>query len=226
MIYKIKNVRNSSLDLLKKDIDAGGKFLLFNYRIGLGVVSLLRFSPAIFIKKAEDMETFTKKYNRINFLFGPWFIFKGSFLTYDAYKINKNGGVDITKDIMANLTQNDLENGEVNIQMVHNIFSKVNETVKKDIIKSLQEIDFNIVPINYVYVALFINVEEHQEPHLVIGVELSNQMELNIKHIKTNLNKYFYKHVEFEIFNININNNKDYSEKLMEQGEKVFDFHK
>jgi len=219
MMYKLQNIKNNDLESLKKDIDSGGKFILFNYRFGLGAVSLLRFSPAIFIKRSEEIEKFKRKYNRMNFLFGPWFIFKGPFLTYDAYKINKKGGIDITKDILNNLTQENLEKGEVNIQIVHNIFSEVNKSDRKNIIKALQKIDLNIVPVKNIYIALFINVEEYQEPHFVIGIELSKQIELNKEHIKTKLNKYFYKHVEFEIFDIN--ENKDYSDKLIEQGEKI-----
>ncbi|SHJ25913.1 hypothetical protein SAMN04488096_1236, partial [Mesonia phycicola] len=87
------------------------------------------------------------------------------------------------------------------------------------IIKALQKTDLNIVPVKNVYTALFVNVEEYQEPYFVIGIELSKQIDLNIEHIKTNLNKYFYKHVEFEIFEIN--ENDEYSEKLIEQGEKI-----
>jgi len=219
MIYKLQNIKNNDLDSLKKDVDSGGRFILFNYRIGLGLISLLRFSPAIFIKREENIEKFKKKYNRLNFVFGPWFIFKGPFLTYDAYKVNKNGGIDVTKDILTNLTQEYLEKREVNIQIIHNIFSKVNKLDKKNIIKAIQKTDLNIVPIKNVYVALFVNVEEYQEPYFVIGIELYKQIDLDEKHIKTNLNKYFYKHVEFEIFNIN--DNKDYSDKLIEQGEKI-----
>jgi len=219
MIYKLQNIKNNDLESLKKDIDSGGKFILFNYRIGLGAVSLLRFSPAIFIKRNEEIEKFKRKYNRMNFLFGPWFIFKGPFLTYNAYKINKNGGIDITKDILSNLTQEYLEKREVNIQVIHNIFSKVNKSDRKNIVKALHKIDLNIVPVKNVYIALFVNVEEYQEPYFVIGIELFKQIDLNKEHIKTNFNKYFYKHVQFEIFDIN--ENKDYSDKLIEQGEKI-----
>jgi hypothetical protein len=219
MIYKLENIKSNDLESLKKDIDSGGKFVLFNYRIGLGAVSLLRFSPAIFIKRSEEIEKFKKKYNLINFLFGPWFIFKGPFLTYDTYKVNSNGGIDITKDILINLTQEHLEKREVYIQVIHNIFSKVNKSDKKNIIKAFQNTNLTIVPVKNVYIALFDNVEEYQEPYFVIGIELSKQINLNQEHIKTNLNKYFYKHVEFEIFEIK--ENEDYSEKLIEQGEKL-----
>ncbi|SHJ27829.1 hypothetical protein SAMN04488096_1354, partial [Mesonia phycicola] len=32
MIYKLQNIKNNDLESLKKDIDSGGKFILFNYR--------------------------------------------------------------------------------------------------------------------------------------------------------------------------------------------------
>ena len=105
------------------------------------------------------------------------------------------------------------------IQVIHNIFSKVNKSDKKNIIKAFQNTNLTIVPVKNVYIALFDNVEEYQEPYFVIGIELSKQINLNKEHIKTNLNKYFYKHVEFEIFEIK--ENEDYSEKLIEQGEKL-----
>ncbi len=219
MIYKLQNIKNNDLESLKKDVDSGGKFILFNYRIGLGFVSLLRFSPAIYVKKENEIEKFKKKYNRLNFVFGPWFVFRGPFLTYNAYKINKKGGIDVTKDILTNLTQEHLEKREVDIQIIHNIFQKVNKSDKKGIIKAIQKTDLNIVPLKNVYVALFVNVEEYQEPYFVIGVELYKPIELDKEHIKTNLNKYFYKRIKFEIFNID--EDKDYSDKLIEQGEKI-----
>lgn len=128
-------------------------------------------------------------------------------------------GIDITKDVVINVTQEHLEKREVNIQIIHNIFSKVNISDKKNIVKALKKNDLNIVPVKNFYIALFVNVEKYQEPYFVIGIELTKQMDLNKEHIKTNLNKYFYKHVEFKIFEI-IENNES-SDKLIEQGEKI-----
>jgi len=220
MIYKLQNIKTTDLSELRNEIDSGAKFLLFNYRIGLGFVSLQRFSPAILIKRNNEIEKFKKKYNLINLIFGPWFIFKGPFLTYDAYKTNKNGGIDVTKDIMTNLTQEHLLNKEVEILEIHNIFSKVSKIDKKSIKKAVERIDLNLVPLKKIYTGLFINVEKYQAPHLVIGIELYKDTDLNIEHIRTSLYKIFYKHVEFEI--ININDKTEYGEKLIEQGELIY----
>ncbi|MGH1386598.1 hypothetical protein [Kordia sp.] len=219
MIYKLQNINTNDLEHLKNEVDSGAKFIVFNYRIGLGLVSLHKLSPAIFIKREDEIEKFKKKYNLLNLIFGPWFVFRGPVLTYDAYKVNKNGGIDVTNDILKNLTQEHLEKREVNILIIHNIFQKVNKSDKKNIIKAIRRTDLNIVPLKNVYVALYVNVEEYQEPYFVIGIELQKSMELDKEHIKKNLIKYFYKHVEFEIFNIN--EDVEYSDKLIEQGEKI-----
>lgn len=219
MIYKLQNINTNDLEHLKNEVDSGAKFIVFNYRIGLGLVSLHKLSPAIFIKREDEIEKFKKKYNLLNLIFGPWFVFRGPVLAYDAYKVNKNGGIDVTNDILKNLTQEHLEKREVNILIIHNIFQKVNKSDKKNIIKAIRRTDLNIVPLKNVYVALYVNVEEYQEPYFVIGIELQKSMELDKEHIKKNLIKYFYKHVEFEIFNIN--EDVEYSDKLIEQGEKI-----
>ena len=220
MIYKLQNIKTTDLSELRNEIKSGAKFHLFNYRIGLGFVSLQRFSPAILIKQDDEIEKFKKKYNRINLIFGPWFIFKGPFLTYDAYKTNKNGGIDVTKDIMTNLTQEHLLNNQVEIIKIHNIFSKVSKTDKKSVKKAIKLIDLNLVPLKKIYTGLFINVEEYQEPYLVIGIELYKDVDLNIEHIKACLYKVFYKHVDFEI--IRINDRTEFEEKLIEQGELIY----
>ena len=199
----------------------GAKFILFNYRIGLGFVSLLRFSPAIFIKRAHEIENFKKKYNRLNLIFGPWFLFKGPFLTYDAYKLNNNGGIDITKDIMINLTEESLIKKEVEIKIIDEIFKKINTSDKKNILKAIKKTNHNLVPLKNVYIGLFINVEEYVDPYFVIGIQLQNNEELNIEHLKLNLRKYYYKHVAFDIFKIE--DNLEFGEKLIEQGELIFE---
>ena len=220
MNQKLQNINISDLEELKREINNGARFIMFNYRIGLGLVSLLRFSPAIFIKRENEIENFEKKYNLLNIIFGPWFLFKGPFLTYDAYKVNKKGGIDITKDIMVNITQESLLKKAVEIQTIHSIFSKVSLSDKKNIFKAIKKINLNLVPLKRVYLGLFINVEEYEDPYFVIGIELVNNTELKIEHIELNLRKYFYKHVVFDIFKIE--DNAEFGERLIEQGELIY----
>jgi hypothetical protein len=184
-------------------------------------VSLFRLSPAIFIKNDDEFVKFKKKYNNINFFFGPWTLFKGPIHTYRAYKTNQKGGIDVTKDIMLNLTQEDLSKNKVLISYIHNIFSKTSKSDSKDILKAIRKININTVPLKNVYVGFFNNVEEHEAPFTVIGIELyKDELGLDIEYIKEKLYKVFYKHVHFEI--INLNQKNDFSEKLIEQGELIY----
>ncbi len=220
MKYPLKNVTIKQLEHLEKSISLGAKFVVFNYRISLGVVSLLKCSPAIFITKQDEINKFRKKYDLLNFIFGPWLILKGPFLTYEAYKINRNGGIDVTKDIMANLTQESLEKNEIEIKTIHTIYSKVSKNDKRDIKTAIQRINLNKVPLKRIYTALFIDVAPGNPPHFVIGIELYNDKTIAIDYIKTCLQTVFYKHVHFEIIDLKINN--DYCKKLIEQGDRIY----
>jgi len=152
-------------------------------------------------------------------LLGPWFIFKGPFLTYRAYITNKKGGLNVTKDIMLNLTQEDLNNNEVRIEKIHNIFSKLPKPEINDISKTIMKMDFKIIPHESIYVGLFDNVEECEEPYITMDVELENSIELNVEYIKEKLYKRFYNHVHFEIFDIK--KVREFAEKLIEQGDLI-----
>ncbi|WP_425628927.1 hypothetical protein [Cellulophaga lytica] len=220
MIHKLDNLKTSDLEILKSCIDSGGKFVVFNYRVSLGFISLLRFSPAIFIQNKIELNSYKKKYNKLNLFFGPWFIFKGPFLTYNIYKSNKKGGIDVTKDIMLNITSNSLVDREVDIKIMHTIFSKVDKTEKKEIYKTIKEINKNLVPIENVYVAEFINTKEYESPYTVIGYKISGTGNLDVNHIEKVLYKRFYKHNFFEIVDLRVKD--DYSDKLIEQGELIY----
>ncbi|PCH77003.1 MAG: hypothetical protein COB98_04595 [Flavobacteriaceae bacterium] len=220
MKYSLENIPVKKLKHLEKAISLGAKFVVFNYRIGLGAVSLLKCSPAIFIANSTEISTFRKKYDVLNFVLGPWFFLKGPFLTYDAYKINQRGGIDVTKDIMSNLTQESLDKNEVEIKAIHSIFTKVSLRDKKDIIKALKKIAINTVPLKKIHTALFVNVAPGYEPHFVIGITLYNDKNLDISHVKKCLNTVFYKHVQFEI--IDLKHAGEYGEKLIEQGNCIY----
>lgn len=216
--YKLLNINNKDLKTIQKEVSLGSKFIFFNYRIGLGAISLLKQSPIIYINQLDDelLTYYKKKYNKLNFIFGPWSLFKGPILTYNTYKINKLGGIDVTNDIMVNLDQFSLTKNEVEIKFIHNIFIKV----KKSITKVIHNLDLNIIPIKKVYLGLLINVDEYSEPLITIGFELFNNDILDEKYVFKKLYKSFYKHVEFYL--INIETDKDFSDKLIEQGELIY----
>jgi len=223
IIYKLKNTENLDLTTLNQRIQNGAKFIIFNYRIGLGVLNLLRFSPAIFVNNNKELNLYKSRYNKYNMILGPWSIFKGPFLTYDIYKSNNRNGIDVTKDIMINIDEQALYTNEVSLKKVYTIFHQI--TDKNDLktfTQSFKEINRNLVPLKSIYIATYINVDQYTEPYLTIGVDLLDNRELDIQHIEECLYKYFMKHVYFEI--IDLRDQIDVSEKLIEQGTLIYPF--
>jgi hypothetical protein len=220
MKYKLDNIHCSEIKELEKKVREGSKFVVFNYRIGLGFVSLLRVSPAIFIREKSEALQFKKKYNWYNLIFGPWYFFKGPWLTYHAYKVNSNGGIDVTNDIMLNITEQSLLEKEVSITKIHDIFIELTNSDVQNIKKALGAIDKKIIQIEKAYAGIFINVEEHVEPYFVIGFKLNKNSRLEEELIKKSLNTYYYKHVRFEFFDIE--KEIQLGEKIIEQGNLVF----
>lgn len=220
MNHKLENIAISNLNELERKINQGSRFVVFNYRVSLGLISLLRLSPAIFIREKSEMDKFIKKYNTLNFIFGPWYIFKGPWLTYDAYKVNKLGGIDVTKDIMLNITEQSLIDNEVIIENLHDIFLKLKETDKQNIKKAMAAIDKKIMTIEKAYAGLFINTAEYEEPYFVIGCTISKNAPINEVYLKKILYKYYYKHVRFEFIDLQIE--AELGKLLIEQGDLVY----
>src|SRR5690606_4154726 len=106
MKYKLVINDNFTLDELRKEIQNGGRFILFPYCISLiFAVNLERFSTAIFFKKEGSVSRFKNKYNLISFVFGWWCIPWGPMQTVSDIRINNRGGIDITEDILINITE-------------------------------------------------------------------------------------------------------------------------
>jgi|GEM_PF-5335852 len=121
---------------------------------------------------------------------------------------------------MLNLTSDDLMVKEVDIKEMYNLFSKVEKLEKKEIHKTIKELNKNLVPVENVYVAQFINVDENEHPFTVIGLKVSGDEALTVKYIEEKLYKRFYKHTVFKI--VDLRGHNDYNSKLIEQGELIY----
>jgi len=219
MKYKLVNIDFNDLNDLKKRVNLGARFVVFNYRISLGLVSLLRVSPAIYIREKNELNKFRKKYNNYNLIFGPWYFFKGPWLTYNAFKINNSGGIDVTNDIMHNITEKALIQKEVDILEIHDIFIKIKNSDLSNIKKALKLIDKKKIQIEKAYAGIFINVEEFESPYFVIGIKIDKYSIFDGKIILDSIYKIFYKHVRFELFDID--KEAELGEKLIQQGNLV-----
>lgn len=220
---KQKLVFNEEIDLngLWKEIDNGGRFIIFSYTISLFfAVSLKRFSPAFFIKKGECIAIQKRKYNWYNYLMGWWCIPSGPMLTLQSLKTNNKGGIDITGDIMLNITEESLTKKEVDIIFANTLFKHPDHSDLKEFYAVIKQADIQRLFIQQLVVGLYINTEEGESTFFVIGIKSKGSFDDHVHQLRKSLYKRFYKNVRFDFIDL-LNNEDDISKKLLEQGHKL-----
>ena len=218
MKYKIVIKDNFNLDELRNEIQNGGRFIVFPYCISLVfAVTLRRFSPAIFFKNGESIIKFKNKYNLISYIFGWWGIPWGPIHTLSDIKINNSGGLDITEDILLNITEQDLQAKEINLKITNLLFDKPS----KSEIKAFKKAIFNKFEENYkiekVVVGQFINEEYHNGTHYIIGLSIQGDFEKHSDPLKKALFTQFLKHVHFDL--LDLTKESVEANLLLQQGE-------
>ncbi len=218
---KIRLDKEYTLNELEDTINKGAKFIVYQYCISLiFAVTLRRFSPAILVSpnETEYISNLKRKYNRISLIFGWWCFPWGPIRTVQSLKVNKKGGVDVTDDIMLNINDSSIKDGEVILQYTNQFFTipaKADlNAFKKSILRDFER-DYNIKEL---IVGLFINTEKNQAPFFTIGLRLGNNdnHQNYIENLKKSLYKKFFKTTHFEF--IDLSENNDFNDKLRTQG--------
>lgn len=217
MKYKIVIKDNFTLEELRNEIKNGGRFIVFPYCISLVfAVTLRRFSPAIFVKNGESIVKLKNKYNLISYIFGWWGIPYGPIHTIADIKMNNNGGIDITEDILLNITEQDLQSKEIDLKITNLLFDKPS----KSEIKAFKKAIFNKFEENYkiekVVVGQFIN-EDNNGNHYIIGLSIEGEFETYSDPLKNALFTQFFKHVQFDFVDLTIDSIEN--KLLLQQGE-------
>lgn len=189
---------------LEQKISKGSRFITYQYCVSIFfAVTLQRFSPAILIDKDEDLSKYRKRYNAISLIFGWWGIPWGPIYTLKSISVNKKGGIDITENVMLNMTEEGLAQREIELSKTEEFFCKPNKSDLKAFNKAFCkqcERDYNI---KHLAVGLFINTEEGERPYYTIGLKVENHFDDYIEPLKKSLYKYFMKHICFEFINLN-----------------------
>ena len=218
-IHKLKRVEGLSLDQLKEEIKKGGRFIIFPYTISLFITRYM-FSSAYFIRQGEEVSQFSKKYSLRTALFGWWGLV-GGFGPVNSIKslaMNRKGGLDITGDIMVNLTEKSLQKQEVEIEQMETLFIKVDKSNRKQIMKAMKKFRENGPVFSEYYIGLFVNVEGDERPVFTIGLPIDLNENIAAK-LDACIRKQFYNHVPFSYVSTLID--EDYIQLLKEQGEKI-----
>lgn len=204
MRHKLIIEQDLSLSELEQKISNGSRFITFQYCVSVFfAVTLQRFSPAVLIDRDDEVVKLRKKYNILSLIFGWWGIPWGPIYTVKSISVNKKGGLDVTDDIMLNMTEEGLANREIELLKSEQLFCKPNKSdlkaFNKAFIKPFER-DYNI---KHLAVGLFINTEEGERPFFTVGVKAENNFEQYIEPLKASLYKYFRKHIYFEFIDLN-----------------------
>ena len=81
---------------LQMELQRGGRFVIYQYAISVGVASFKRSSAIHLIRAGESAMLRGLKYSAISFLLGWWGIPWGPIFTIGAIFSNMGGGKDVT----------------------------------------------------------------------------------------------------------------------------------
>ncbi len=89
-----------SRDELERELQLGGRFVIFQYTISIIVMTFRRSSKVKFLKHDENAFTQGFVYTLITVLFGWWGIPWGPLFSLRSLQVNLTGGKDVTQELL------------------------------------------------------------------------------------------------------------------------------
>jgi hypothetical protein len=220
MKQKIKIDKPLTFEELQAEIKNNSRFVVFQYCISIMfAVTLRRFSPAILISPNSSISKYKRRYDFITILFGWWGFPWGPIHSMRSLNINRKGGLDVTNDIMLNISKDDLIRNEVDLKLTNELFCKPDKWDAKSFKIAIHkdfEFDYNI---KQLVIGLFVNTEKGIAPHYTIGLKVDKNFEDYIELVKRSLYTEFSKHTCFEF--VDLNEDNEIFRKLEIQGEHI-----
>ncbi|MCQ2208823.1 MAG: hypothetical protein MJZ34_00870 [Paludibacteraceae bacterium] len=96
---KIIGLDNMSAEEFKKELEKGGKFVMFPYAISIIVMTFKRSSDIYFVKADDSAIKYGYKYLLISLLLGWWGVPWGPVYTVQSI-VNAFSGKDVTKEVL------------------------------------------------------------------------------------------------------------------------------
>lgn len=100
---KIKNFAGLSSADLKRELEHGGKFVLYDYSISIVVMTFRQSSDIYFIRSNENAVVKGLGFTLISLLLGWWGIPWGPIYTVGALYRNLSGGKNVTAEVVEHL---------------------------------------------------------------------------------------------------------------------------
>ena len=98
---QIKNLEGMTTNDLARELDQGGKFVVFQYAISVIFMSFKRSSDIYFVKAGESGFKHGIGFSLISLLLGWWGIPWGPIYTIGSLYHNFSGGKDVTNETVA-----------------------------------------------------------------------------------------------------------------------------
>lgn len=97
----IKNLRDLSAEQVKREIQRGARFVMYQYTISLIVVTMQRSSDIYFISADESGAEKALPFTFVSLIFGWWGLPWGPLRTIRSISCNLSGGKDVTHEVMS-----------------------------------------------------------------------------------------------------------------------------
>ena len=102
---KIKNVEGLTTDQINKELQNGGKFVLYQFTISIIVMTFKRSSDIYFVRAGESAAVKGIPYTLISLFLGWWGIPWGPIYTIGSLFNNLGGGKDVTAEVLQSVNQ-------------------------------------------------------------------------------------------------------------------------
>ncbi|MBZ4190488.1 hypothetical protein [Niabella beijingensis] len=203
MKYKIKLSKPLDLQQLKDEVEKGGRFIVYQYCISLVfAVTFRKLSPAIFIPCRETGIRYKYRYNLLSGILGWWGFPWGPIHTMKTLRMNNAGGIDVTSDVLLNITEESLSRFCVELKSTTLLFSHPEKAYIPSFKKAFHQKLLPEFQPQQLVVGLFLNVPEGTAPYYVIGIATRCGFDQTVAAMRKALLTQFYKHVRFDFIEL------------------------
>ena len=99
----IKNIEGLTIEDINREINNGGKFVLFQYTVSFLIMTLKRPTDIYFVRANEKSSAKGMPYTLLSAVLGWWGIPWGPIYTVQSLTSNIKGGKDVTQQVLASL---------------------------------------------------------------------------------------------------------------------------
>ncbi|MBR8536870.1 hypothetical protein KDU71_14945 [Carboxylicivirga sediminis] len=214
MKYKLKLPQPLTIEELKYKVENGYRFKAFQYCFSPIFATYYPFSPAFLLKDGETGKPQIRKYNMISAIFGWWGVPYGPLYTIRSMRFNLKGGLDVTDDILKNITEEDLSNNCVHLIETTLLYKQPAKSDIKTMNKLVRDYsyDYNLKECYAAWALEYSNV-------FCVGLKADTNFDKYAAAFQAHLHKKFYKHIQIDI--IDMSAEEEAVDLLRKQGTQV-----